>query len=252
MVDVLICVADGFIYDSLDYGLRIQERFATEGFDVRRADLTTANTDELPLAQVYVFTGGETSVNSGSLWMSRAVGHAERLVRTADATTHRVIGICLGSQIIAEALRPGSIVSLPAIDIGLIRATRHDEDDAEETIPTFHYETISPELGFAEGVRLTWSSATTSVEGFSYGSAVHAYQFHPELTSADLRRLIHHRSTEIEGRNGSPIGSLQSVDRYSDSLSPDLFRRLIVNRCGIENTAPRAGVPSREFHRNAL
>ncbi|WP_328406851.1 type 1 glutamine amidotransferase [Nocardia sp. NBC_00403] len=240
-MDALVCVSDGFIYDDVDYGLRIQQRLTAEGLETGRVDLTKSNLDTLPPARVYVFTGGETSVNTETAWMRRAVEHAGRLVRTAGAATHSVVGICLGSQIIAEALRPGSITSLPAMDIGLIRVMGRDGAHGQETVPTFHYQAISPHIESIDGVRVTWSSPTTPVEGFSYGSAVYGFQFHPELTSDDMLELINGRADEIEFRNGTVADARHSVGRYRDSLSSDLFRRLVVDRCRVGNGMRRVG-----------
>jgi hypothetical protein len=75
-VDVLIYVADGVLYDGLDYGTRIEEHLAAEGLTSVRVDLTAAPPGAPPPARAYVFTGGETSVHSDVPWMRSAIDTA--------------------------------------------------------------------------------------------------------------------------------------------------------------------------------
>ncbi|HEX4213581.1 MAG TPA: hypothetical protein VIA06_09695 [Candidatus Dormibacteraeota bacterium] len=89
-------------------------------------------------ALAHVLTGGGTSVSAGAAWMRAAVDTARRLVAGAERGGYAVIGTCLGSQILAEALRPGSIVDAATIEVGLTMVRRCGDDGARRVVPAYH------------------------------------------------------------------------------------------------------------------
>ncbi|MGH4004854.1 MAG: hypothetical protein ACRDSO_12190, partial [Pseudonocardiaceae bacterium] len=106
--DALVWVADGFAADGLGYGDRLEERLSGQGLRVARRDLTSID-GAVPAARLHVLSGGSTSVNDQSSWMPRALALTRSLVQGAQRDDHTIVGICLGSQIIAEALWPGGV-----------------------------------------------------------------------------------------------------------------------------------------------
>ncbi|HET9143569.1 type 1 glutamine amidotransferase [Actinophytocola sp.] len=228
-MDVLICVADGVIHDGLDYADRIGERLAAAGLTSARCDLTSLPA-ELPRPdRAYVFTGGETSVHSDAGWMRSAIGMTRRLVADREGTQPGIIGICLGAQIIAEALHPDSITASSAIEVGLTPVTRPD-NHTEQVVPSFHYQAIAPEISSVAGVRIEWRNEHSAVQAFSYRDHVFGCQFHPELTATDVHELIDFHTDVIKRWHGDVDAAHRSVERHTAALDADLFRRTVVDR----------------------
>jgi GMP synthase-like glutamine amidotransferase len=230
LMDVLIYVADGVLYDGLDYAARIEERLSAAGLRSARCDLTTLPVEPPQRARAYVFTGGETSVHADARWMRSAVDTARLLVADADRRDYSVIGICLGSQILAEALRPNSIVSSAAIEVGLTAVTRVADEQIKQIVPSFHYQAISPEIRSIARARIEWRNAHTAVQAFGYGQRTIGYQFHPELSAIDVHNLIDYQENVITQWQGDVAAAHRSVDHNTNALSADLFRRTVIDR----------------------
>jgi GMP synthase-like glutamine amidotransferase len=229
-VDVLIYVADGVIYNDLDYATRIEEQLSRAGLTSARCDLTNLPAEQPRPEVAYMFTGGETSVHSSTEWMRSAIHMTRRIVASAEHAEYSVVGICLGSQIIAEALRPGSIVFSRAIEVGLTSVAHVEDRKIEQIVPSYHYQSISPEIGSVVGVQIEWRHEHTAVQAFSYGKRVFSCQFHPELSSADVHSLINFHEEVISKRQGDVATARRSVERYAEALRDDLFSRTIVDR----------------------
>lgn len=226
-MDVLIYVADGMIYDDLDYGTRIQERLSEAGLTSARCDLTSAPSDQTAPELAYVYTGGETSIHSAAEWMRSAIDMTRRLVANAERDDYSVVGICVGAQIIAEALRPDSITDSDAIEVGLTPVTV-PAGGSEQIVPSFHYQLISPEISSV--ARIEWRNEHTPVQAFSYGRRVFGCQFHPDLSPADVHELIDCQRDVITRWGGDVTAAHRSVDNHTAGLADDLFARTVVDR----------------------
>lgn len=230
-MDVLICVADGLIYEGLDYADRIEQRLTGAGLGCARYDLT----DPAPYLPrpglAYVFTGGQTSVHSDAEWMRAAIGLMRDLVTQAEDGGPMVIGVCLGSQLIAEALRPDSIIGSSGIEVGLTPVCGARCGDGEVgVVPSFHYQAITPRIEEVAGVRVEYRNTHTAVQALSYGERVFGCQFHPELSPEDIRRLIDFNADVIAEWNGNVAAAHGSVERHQGALSEDLFDRVVTDR----------------------
>ncbi|MEU6578485.1 hypothetical protein [Streptomyces sp. NPDC046805] len=247
-VDVQICVADGLIYDGLDYADRIEQRLIRAGLSCGRLNLLAEAADpaaRLPRPTLaYVFTGGQTSVHSDAEWMRATIALVRELIADTDKRDEgaepaspgpAVIGVCLGSQLIAEALRPDSIIGTSGMEVGLTPVSRAGDshrsgggDHGIGVVPSFHYQAISPQIEEVDGVRIEYRNEHTSVQALSFGERVFGCQFHPELTPDDVHRLIDFNEDVITDWNGDTAAAHRSVEQYQ--LHDDLFERLVIDR----------------------
>ncbi|MGW4843124.1 type 1 glutamine amidotransferase [Nocardia brasiliensis] len=231
MLDVLLYTADGNPFPGVDFATRIEQHISAAGLHSERWDLTVPNSSTPPRARAYLFTGGDTPVHAPEPWVRFAIARARALIEDADRDHHAVIGICLGSQLLAEALRPGSVFSLPSIQIGLSSVTSPVRPDADrETVPSYHYQAISPEIAEVPGAVVELHSAIVPVQAFSYRSRVFGCQFHPEFSAADMHRLVDHQRELIAEHRGEATAAHRSIDLRGDYLDKELFRRLIIDR----------------------
>jgi GMP synthase-like glutamine amidotransferase len=113
--------------------------------------------------------------------------------------------------------------------VGLTQVTRADDEQTKQVVPSFHYQSISPDIRAINGVRIDWRNDHTAVQAFSYGTRVFGHQFHPELSRTDVHELIDFHSDVITQWNGDTTAAHRSVDRHADALPPDLFHRMITN-----------------------
>jgi len=240
-VDVLICVSDGLIHDGLDYADRIEQRLSLAGLTCARYDLTDASAPRPSPELAYVFTGGRTSVHSDAAWMREGIELLRKLVADAENAGPAVIGVCLGSQMIAEALRPDSIFGTSGIEVGLTPVSRpHDEERGKKgpeigsrsvhIVPSFHYQAITPRIAEVDGVRIEYGNEHTAVQALSYGERVFGCQFHPELSAGDLHQLIDYNEDAIAQWNGDAAAAHCSIETHQGALREDLFDRMITDR----------------------
>jgi GMP synthase-like glutamine amidotransferase len=224
--DALVWVADGLIADGLGYGDRLAERLSDQGFRVARRDLTRVN-GAVPAARLHVLSGGWTSVNDRSTWMSPALALTRSLVDGAQRGDHTVLGVCLGSQMIAEALWPGGVRAAKRIEVGLAEVHWSDEDSERIVVPAFHYEEIDPLGVTAGGGKIVAGNAHSPVQGFRLGARIWGVQFHPELAPNDVRRMVGDNRATIEAHRGTVEAALRSVDLLESRWRRDLFGRIL-------------------------
>jgi GMP synthase-like glutamine amidotransferase len=223
--DVVVWVADGLAADGLDYGDRLSERLAGLGLDVVRRDLTSA-AGAVPAARLHVLTGGSTSVNERSGWMPGGLAFTRNLVEAAQRGDTIVAGVCLGSQMIAEAIWPGGVRGAGQIEVGLAEVHWRCRSAERLVVPAFHYEAIDLSTVVGGGGEVVADNEHSPVQGFRLGADVWGLQFHPEFDPADLRRLVlHHRET-IEARGGTVESALRSVDELESRWTHEMFDRI--------------------------
>lgn len=212
----VVWASDGIPFPSADYSTRLVEDLTRLSYEATRADLTTATPDDVLPGYLHVLTGGSTSVGDVTGWMPSGLATVERLIGSARDGDSYLLGVCLGSQMIAHCLAPGSVIAGDQMWAGLTGVTwRGGEGPA--VLPSFHYEQIAPAALEAAGARIeAWSDAVPVV-AYTAGSRVAGIQLHPEFRAADMEVLVPFNRAVIE-RNG---GVLDEVAARSASLSPN-------------------------------
>lgn len=112
-----------------------------------------------------------------------------------------VIGVCLGSQLIASAL--GARVyknAEPEIGFWPVKFTTKAQQDVvfrhfpeELNVMHFHFDTFD----LPEGAVAMANTSVTAVQAFRYGNNVFALQFHSELTESNVSVFINELTPEI-------------------------------------------------------
>lgn len=234
--DAVVWVADGLVADGLDYGCRLVERLADGGFHVVRQDLTRPAA--VPEARLHVLSGGATSVNDRSGWMSAGLARTRSLVEAARRGDHTVMGVCLGAQMIAEVLWPGGVRATGRIEVGLTEIQWRGSDRERTVAAAFHFEELARPWVAGGGGEIVAANAHSPVQGFRYGTGVCGLQFHPELEPRDVRRLVRHNRQTIEAHGGTVDAALRSVDALASRWADDLFGRVLDRVLG-SGTRPR-------------
>ncbi len=156
--------------------------------------------DPLPKLQqgdMLLVTGGPMSVldEAEHDWMPGE----KALIREAIEQQIPVFGICLGAQLIAEALG-AKVAPMPqGKEIGWFPLAALDESPLAQgldasTVLHWHGEAFS----IPEGATALWQSDHCAQQGFRFGSVL-ALQFHIEMGPRELEDLLHHAANELDG-----------------------------------------------------
>ena len=154
------------------------------GIGLEYADLYRENTPDPPIADYdgLIFLGGPMSANDSLEFLDRE----RALVAKAVERSQPLLGICLGSQLIARVLG-GDVHRNPEKEIGwfdvhLTDAAAGDPlfDGAGKTEKVFHWHSDTWELP-PGAERLAWSEACAN-QAFRARRNIYGLQFHLEIT----------------------------------------------------------------------
>ncbi|MDA0231304.1 MAG: type 1 glutamine amidotransferase [Proteobacteria bacterium] len=172
-------------------------------------------------------------MNAGDVAEFPWLDQAAELVRLFTAAEKPVIGICLGSQIIARAFGADTY-DLPASEIGYIPATitaagRDDVLLGQEFIEPlylaeFHGQTFDIPEG---GTRLIEGQPSCPNQAFRIGAATYAFQPHFEVTPASMTQWVE--------------GSEKLVAQYAPDLPSQLPRLLNLHHYGAHDFCWKVG-----------
>lgn len=198
----------------------LEAPLAEAGYAIRYVDAPTADFVHLARAEwdLLVMLGGPIGVNDQGDYP-----FLDEELRLLEARIERkapVLGICLGSQLLAHVL--GARVhrnreteigwhSLTLTEAGRDSSLRHF------TQPVFHWHGDTFEL--PAGTRLLASTDLCPHQAFSLGNTLLALQFHPEVTARGLEQWYVGHSGELRAR-GTPIAVLrQEAARFAPGLT---------------------------------
>ncbi len=143
-----------------------------------------------------IFMGGPMSVNDPLPWIDDEL----TLIRLAIKNNVPVLGICLGSQLMAKALGK-RVSSGPCMELGWapVHKTRESlwSDGLPDSFDVIHWHGETFEI--PDGAQLLFASDKYAHQGFALGPHL-ALQFHVELTSAMVEEWLHLNPSDLERR----------------------------------------------------
>lgn len=151
--------------------------------------------------------GGPMSVNDDLPYLRKE----EALVREFAAAGKKILGVCLGAQLMAKALGarvyPGEEKEIGWYDIELSDAGLHDplmrklaehpySGDIEKSFKVFHWH--GETFDIPEGAVRLASSALFPNQAFKYGTGSYAFQFHIEVRKEMVYDWLRNEPVDFE------------------------------------------------------
>lgn len=153
------------------------------------------------------------------------------LIKQAIAADKRVLGICLGSQLIADVLG-GPVTRNAHTEVGwfpvqMNAAARQSKLFAgfPERYLAFHWH--GDTFAIAPGARNLASSEACAHQAYDYGERVAAIQFHLEVTAANARDWFEHERPEPAAYVQTAESILTDIGRFAENNR--LMIRLLEN-----------------------
>lgn len=185
----------------------------------------SANLPVMGSFDLLIIMGGPMSVNDEKKYHWQ---HAEKnLIEGAINHGKQVLGICLGSQLIAKVLG-SKVYPNKYKEIGWfpVRMNENAENTHLHFFPkefiTFHWHGDTFDLP-AGAVHLAQSEAALH-QAFTYGDNVVALQFHPEMTQSSMKEMLEDGSEELIPSKyvqtaGQILGNMQYADANNALLN---------------------------------
>ncbi|MBS0027892.1 type 1 glutamine amidotransferase [Chitinophaga sp. 22321] len=161
-------------------------------------------------------------------WMTAEI----TLIREAIAQNKKVLGICLGAQLIAAAL-DANVYPHTQTEIGWFPLDLSFQEQAapmQKVFPqhfsTFHFH--GDTFDVPAGATRFAASAACSHQAFIYGDRVIGLQFHMEFTPESLTDILNACATSIDA-GGPFIQSREKIQQYNSLLKQnnDIMYRLL-------------------------
>ncbi len=151
-------------------------------------------------------------------------------IRDAVSAGKKIIGICLGAQLLAHVLG-AAVYPNTEKEIGWFDVKRSDEKAAgigrllPENWTTFHWHGDTFDL--PDGARLLAESAVCKHQAFCYQDMVIGLQFHPEMTVEGIEALITNSTDHLQP--GPFVQSLKKIKGRSEFYEANhrLMRKIL-------------------------
>ncbi len=172
----------------------------------------------------YLITGSKSSVYEDKPW----IGKLMEFVRELDARKKKIVGICFGHQLVAQALGGKTEKSPKGWGVGLHRHTFsgaapawHDGGNAAFDILVSHQDQV---VDNAEGARVLAGSEFCENAVVQVGDHILTFQGHPEFVPGYSREIMEHRRQVI----GEPVYAT-GVDSLQGEQQGERVGRWILN-----------------------
>lgn len=123
------------------------------------------------------------------------------LIKKAVEANKAILGICLGAQLLAESLGAKTEHSLHR-EIGVFPVELLPDASSDPIFSQFpqkfnvtHWHNDMP--GIPKGARLLAKSTGCSRQAFSIGDKIYGFQFHLEMTPANIAEMVLHCENEL-------------------------------------------------------
>lgn len=162
----------------------------------------------LDLYDVIVVTGSKHGVYEDHPW----IAPLEALLRKAMAQGKKVIAICFGHQVLAQALGGRVEKSDKGLGVGLMDydILGSDGTPAPRKLYAWHQDQV---VTVPVGAHVIARSDFCPIAGLRYGDQAISFQPHPEFTAAYMRALI-------DARSGSSLGEAQAAKALASLEQP--------------------------------
>jgi GMP synthase (glutamine-hydrolysing) len=214
---------------------RFGSTFRDHGFqlDIRRADLGDAVPTDLDDIAGLLVLGGSQNVTDAAKysWMQLEL----EVIKKAHDRGLPVIGVCLGAQMIAQALGGTVAQRAGSPDLGFANVSVTIPGQTETMlagVPWNHPQPFSCEQEIATlppGATLLMSSKNTKNAAFKVGHRTFAFAFHPEC-DRPMVDLLWSRSAEWCGKAGVTMQDLAAQTDKHYATFARVADRLAVNQ----------------------
>ena len=161
-------------------------------YDVEQGEYP-ADIDEV---DAYLITGSKSSVYEDKPWIATLI----EFVRELDRRRKKIVGICFGHQLVAQALGGRTEKSPKGWGVGLhsyrfsSMPTWHDGEDADFTVLVSHQDQV---VENAEGAQVLASSEFCDNAVVQIGDHILTFQGHPEFVRGYSREIMEFRREMI-------------------------------------------------------
>jgi len=185
--------------------------------------------DDLDDVDGIITLGGPQSANDRTPALEREAA----LLQSAHAQSLPILGVCLGSQLLAKALG-GEVGALPSAEIGWHDVTLSPVGREDPllagigwTTKQFHWHGEHV-VSLPKGARLLAGSTACPVQAWGAGLRSYGLQYHPEVEEATIHRWLREDASQL-GPAGTTADSILAATTEHLGAMSRLTERLIAN-----------------------